>query len=48
MAFIEDVLDCELVPQVYLLEGPLGAWRPLLRDDPFDASPYEDDPFDIL
>lgn len=48
MAFIDDALDCDLLPQVYVLEGPAESWRPLLRDDPIDITPYEDDPFDIL
>lgn len=48
MAFIEDILDCELIPQVYVLEGPDTPWRPILRDDPFESAPHEEDPFDIL
>lgn len=48
MAFIDDALDCELIPQVYVLEGPDEPWRPLLRDDPLEVWPYEEDPFDIL
>jgi len=52
MELIADIMDYELVPQVYVLERPDQPWRPLLRDDPYE--PPEplvlagDDPWDIL
>lgn len=36
MDLIEDMLDCELIPQVYVLERPDQPWRPVLRDDPYE------------
>lgn len=36
MDLIEDMLDCELVPQVYVLESARKPWRPVLRDEPYE------------
>lgn len=36
MDLIEDMLDCELVPQVYVLENASEPWRPVLRDEPYE------------
>lgn len=52
MDLIVDMLDCELIPQVYVLERPDQPWRPVLRDDPYeppsDIGWVDDDPWDIL
>lgn len=51
MDLIEDMMDSELVPQVYLLEAAFKPWRPLLRDDPYEPPcfvPGGDSVWDIL
>lgn len=51
MDLIEDMLDGELVPQVYVLESPDEPWRPVLRDDPYEPPclvPGGEDVWDIL
>lgn len=51
MDLIVDMLDCELIPQVYVLESPDQPWRPVLRDDPYEPPclvPGGDDVWDIL
>jgi hypothetical protein len=52
MELIADMMDAELVPQVYLLEAPVKPWRPLLRDDPYEPPeplvPADDPAWDIL
>ena len=51
MDLIVDMLDCELIPQVYVLESPDQPWRPVLRDEPYEPPclvPGGDDVWDIL
>lgn len=52
MDFIDDAIDSELIPQIYVLADGASSWVPLISDVFECADAYvgvdDDDPWDIL